>query len=108
MSLADLTNHDLIGEDQNDQLRKSLKFLGLDLPKNSFRFQCDDSIIAWKLLLAGCGVGMTHTRHGDANPVGERILSNLPEISLPVWLASHSKLKKISVLGLSMTYWHMN
>ena len=92
-SLDDLKNHDLIGEDQNDQLRQAFKSLGVDMPKNAFRFRCDDITLAWKLVLAGCGVGVAQTRLGDATPHIKRILSNLPEIGLPVWLVSHSELK---------------
>ena len=93
VSLDDLKNHDLIGEDQNDQLRQAFKSLGVDMPKNSFRFRCDDITVAWKLVLAGCGVGVAHTHLGDGNPFVKRILSNLPEIGLPVWLVTHRELK---------------
>ena len=51
--------------------------------------------VAWSLLFAGCGIGLTHVDEGDAEPLVERILADY-KICLPVWLSSHRELKTSS------------
>ena len=65
------------------------------MSNNSFRYRCDDYLVAWSLLFAGCGIGLTHVDEGDAEPLVERILADY-KICLPVWLSSHRELKTYS------------
>ena len=96
ISIADLKDHDLIGEDHGiNTFNTSLQAIGLNLTNNSFSFRCDDYLVAWSLLVAGCGIGLTHVDKGDAEPLVERILPDY-QISLPVWLSSHRELKTSS------------
>lgn len=96
ISITDLKDHDLIGEDHGiNTFKTSLQAIGLNLANNSFSFRCDDYLVAWNLLVAGCGIGLTHVDKGDAEPRVERILPDY-QISLPVWLSSHRELKTSS------------
>jgi DNA-binding transcriptional LysR family regulator len=93
ISIADLKDHDLIGEDYGtNTFRTHLQAVGLNLTDNSFRFRCDDYLVAWSLLVAGCGISLTLVDKGDAEPRVERILADY-QTSLPVWLSSHRELK---------------
>ena len=94
--IADLKDHDLIGEDHGiNTFKTNLQAVGLNLTNNSFRFRCDDYLVTWSLLVAGCGISLTHVDKGDAEPRVERILPDY-QISLPVWLSSHRELKTSS------------
>ena len=96
ISIADLKDHELIGEDYGiNTFKTSLQAIGLNLSNNSFRYRCDDYLVAWSLLVAGCGIGLTHVDKGDAEPLVKRILADY-KICLPVWLSSHRELKTSS------------
>jgi len=92
-SLDQLLDYDLIGEDRNDLLQRGLQSIGLKVTRTSFKYRCDERTIGWNLVLAGCGIGITHCRHGDSEPLVERVLANDLELKLPIWLTAHSELK---------------
>ncbi|MEM9603040.1 MAG: LysR family transcriptional regulator [Pseudomonadota bacterium] len=92
-SLAALADHDLIGDDRDDQIRTSLEALGVPVRREMFRVRCDDSATSWALVLAGCGIGLTHVRRGRDEPRVRQVLSAVPPLTMPVWLTSHSELR---------------
>ena len=95
-SIADLKDHDLIGEAYGiNTFKTNLQAVGLSLTNDSFRFRCDDYLTAWSLLVAGCGISLTLVDKGDAELRVERILADY-QTSLPVWLSSHRELKTSS------------
>ena len=57
------------------------------------RFRCDNSGISWNLIISGCGIGIGQLRYGNAEPLVKRILTEVPGLSLPVWMSSHNELK---------------
>ena len=95
-SIADLKDHDLIGEAYGiNTFKTNLQAVGLNLTNDSFRFRCDDYLTAWSLLVAGCGISLTLVDKGNADLRVERILADY-QTSLPVWLSSHRELKTSS------------
>lgn len=92
-SIADLAAHDLIGGDADGQVLQGLRSLGLKIEREGFRFRCDDRFTAWKLMNAGCGIGVAHISQGRSVPQLVRVLPPLANFKLPVWLVSHSELK---------------
>ncbi len=93
LTLLDLEDHDLVGEDQMTTFRNELKAYGLEISPKSFRFRCDNYMVAWNLVVAGCGIGVTQIRYGDADPRVKRVFTEIPALKLPVWISSHSELK---------------
>ena len=93
LTLLDLEDHDLVGEDQMNTFQNEMKVYGLEISPNEFRFRCDNYIVAWNLVVAGCGIGVTQIRYGDAEPRVKRIFTELPALTLPIWISSHSELK---------------
>jgi DNA-binding transcriptional LysR family regulator len=92
-TLNQLLGYDLIGEDRHDLLQRGLQSIGLKVTRESFKYRCDERTIGWNLVLAGCGIGITHCRHGDCEPQVVRVLADDLELKLPVWLTAHSELK---------------
>jgi DNA-binding transcriptional LysR family regulator len=92
-SLAELTDHDLLGGDTDTQVLGGLQSLGLDISQRDFRFRCDDRIAAWQLLVSGCGIGVAHLLQRRLSPELVRVLPDTPTMKLPVWLTSHRELK---------------
>ena len=93
LTLSDLEGHDLVGEDQMSTFQDQLKLYGIDLSKRMVRFRCDNSGISWNLIISGCGIGIGQLRYGNAEPLVKRILTEVPGLSLPVWMSAHNELK---------------
>jgi len=93
-TLADLLNHDIIGYDRSDQILMGFRDAGYEVDRQFFRFRCDNQVVAWKMVVAGFGVGFMQAGIGDAEPHVKRIPiadNDLP--TLPIWLAAHTELK---------------
>ena len=92
-TLDDLGNHDFIGDDGGDHVNKKFKEMGLNIGPDFFRYRCNDSIVCWSIVLAGCGIGLCHNHYAAIENRVQRVLLEVPEIKLPVWLVSHSELR---------------
>lgn len=92
-SIEDLQDHDIIGEDADDRTGAELRAMGLPIGPDFFRFKCDDPTVAWHMVVAGCGIGLGHIRLGEADPKVERVLPEMPNLTLPIWLTSHAELR---------------
>ena len=93
-SLADLGDHYLVGDIQTGELRdKFVNLFGPEIVNQIFHLRCDDHSVAWRMVVEGCGLGITHISHGDSEPRVSRILKELPTITYPVWLVTHEEIK---------------
>jgi DNA-binding transcriptional LysR family regulator len=93
-TLESLQRHDLIGLDRSDLMLRMLTFLGLTRQREDFPVRCDDQVVYWNLVRAGCGLGATQTVIGDADPMMERVAPFLKLPSLPVWLTAPEALRQ--------------
>lgn len=85
-NLQDLLRFDLVGFDRSDLMLKMMASLGLPRRREDFPLRCDDQLVYWNLVRAGCGLGAAQTVIGDAEPLVERIAPFLSLPALPVWL----------------------
>lgn len=85
-SLQDLLRFDLVGFDRSDLMLRMMASLGLSRKREDFPLRCDDQLVYWNLVRAGCGLGAAQTVIGDAEPLVERIAPFLQLPALPVWL----------------------
>ena len=93
-SLADLGDHYLVGDIQTGGLRdKFVNLFGAEIANQILHLRCDDHSVAWRMVVEGCGIGITHISHGDSEPRVSRILKELPTITYPVWLVTHEEIK---------------
>ena len=56
--LEHILDHDLIGYDRNPQIIDGMRAAGFDVSPEDFAFRCDDQVVCWQMVLAGCGVGV--------------------------------------------------
>ncbi len=91
---AELERHDIIGLDRSDLMLRMLTYLGLDRRREDFPVRCDDQVVYWNLVRAGCGLGATQTLIGDADPTMERVAPFLKLPALPVWLTAPEALRQ--------------
>ena len=85
---------DLIGFDRSDVMLQMLRGLGIARVREDFPLRCDDQVVYWNLVRAGCGLGGMQCHVGDADPLVERVARFIALPSLPVWLTAPEALRQ--------------
>ncbi|MED7677121.1 LysR family transcriptional regulator [Rhodobacteraceae bacterium IMCC15231] len=94
VSLSDLKDHYLVGDIQTEEIKHKIDILfGPEIANQIFHLRCDDHSVAWRMVVEGCGIGITHISQGDSEPRVSRILKELPIITYPVWLVTHEEIQ---------------
>ena len=99
-SLEELKEHFIVGTIPETLKQKCKVTYGQELLEHENSIKCQDYPLIWQLVVAGCGIGMTHRIQGDADPTVKRILTELNTFKLPVWLVAQPDLKKRARLKL--------
>lgn len=94
-SFAELEALDFVGFDRSDQILRLLSTQGIAVTRDFFATRCDDQIVNWALVRAGCGVGGFQTAIADADPHVQRIGDFITLPSLPVWLVVPRALRHV-------------
>lgn len=92
-TVADLAQHDLIGFDRDTLILDGMRAMGLQAKREDFAVRCDDQVVYWQLLRAGCGIGFTQRGPVLDDPALEVLLPDLPMPQLPIWLTVHEHLR---------------
>ena len=90
----DLLQMDFVGFDRSDLILRMMAALGVPRKREDFALRCDDQVVYWALVRAGCGVGATQCLIGDADPLVERCAAFIPLPTLPVWLTAPEALRQ--------------
>ena len=85
---------DIIGFDRSDAMLRMLSGLGICRTRGDFPVRCDDQVVYWNLVRAGCGVGGMQCLVADADPLVERVAPFIALPSLPVWLTAPEALRQ--------------
>ena len=85
---------DFVGFDRSDLILRLMAGLGIARRREDFALRCDDQVVYWALVRAGCGIGATQCPIGDADPLVERVASFIPLPALPVWLTAPEALRQ--------------
>ena len=85
---------DFIGFDKSDLALRMMASMGLHKRREDFPVRCDDQVVYWNLVRAGCGLGGAQCLIGDADPLVERIAAFIPLPALPVWLVAPEALRQ--------------
>ena len=92
--VAALMRLDFVGLDRSDLMLRMMASLGIQRRREDFGVRCDDQVVYWALVRAGCGVGAMQRVVGDADPSVVRIADFVPLPSLPVWLTVPDPLRQ--------------
>lgn len=84
-----LSGATFVGFDRSDTLRRGLAALGLELTADNFPILTRSQHTQWALVKAGAGIGIMTTEVGDREPGVQRVLKELPPITIPMWLVTH-------------------
>ena len=85
---------DLIGFDRSDVMLRMLGGLGITRTKSDFPMRCDDQVVYWNLVRAGCGIGGMQCPVADVDPLVERVAPFITLPVLPVWLTAPEALRQ--------------
>lgn len=85
---------DFVGFDRADLMLQMMRGLGIERRREDFPLRCDDQIVYWNLVRAGCGAGGMQCLIGDADPLVERIMPQMILPALPVWLTAPGALRQ--------------
>lgn len=85
---------DFVGFLTSDLILRSMRAIGIERRMGDFPIRCDDQIVYWNLVRAGCGVGGAQTGLADADPSVERLGIGPDLPSLPVWLTAPEVLRQ--------------
>ena len=97
-SVLDLKEHCFVGTISPILKQKIDGLWGQEVTAHINIIRCEDYPLIWQLVVAGCGIGVTHRAHGDSNPSVKRILPELQTLTLPVWLVAQPYMKERSRL----------
>jgi len=94
-TIEDMMNgHDLVGYDADEQILRGMRQMGLDARRDWFHIRCDNNVVYWELLRAGCGLGFSQIYVAMDDPQVEQVLPDLPIPPLPVWLVAHQAMRQ--------------
>ncbi len=85
---------DFVGFDRDDLLLRMMAMLGVTRRREDFKTRCDDQLVYWNLVRAGCGIGAAQRVIGDGDPLLERIADFVTLPPLPVWLTAPEALRQ--------------
>lgn len=91
--VQDLLIHELIGEDQSNNLIAGFAAYGFNLQQHHFAFRTDDRMAYWKAVQAGLGIGCIPDFLAQSD---NQIVPLLPMVkipALPIWLTVHREIR---------------
>lgn len=94
-NLEEAQGHDFVGYDRDERILRGFRSFGAEVTREDFGTRCDDQVVYWQLVVAGCGLGFTSVPIGAAEPRVEPVLTDLTLPSLPVWLTAHEALRHV-------------
>ncbi|MGZ9809400.1 LysR family transcriptional regulator [Pseudoroseicyclus sp. H15] len=89
----DMAGHDYVGFDRSTELRDIFRGMGLPIEESWFTSRCDDNMVYWELVRAGCGIGFGQRAVGRAHGMIEMDLPFRLD-PLPVWLTAHEAMRR--------------
>ncbi|MES2088695.1 MAG: LysR family transcriptional regulator [Pseudomonadota bacterium] len=100
-TVAELSQHALIGYDQNPLILTLVKPLGLTIQRNDFVFRTDNDLAQLAALRAGLGIGGCQIGIAQRDPALVPVLPKPLTFTLDMWLVTHSGLRSNPrVMGL--------
>ncbi|MBW8468046.1 MAG: LysR family transcriptional regulator [Thiobacillus sp.] len=90
---ADLLQHDLVGNDQVQDIPRGFAALGHDVPRERLVLRTDDLMAYWSAVRAGLGIGFVADYLLRTDPAVQRVLPQLRIPPLPIWLTVHREIR---------------
>jgi len=86
--------HDFVGYDTDTTIIDGMRAGNIPVDRHFFKVRCDDPIVYWNLVRAGCGIGFSQKGIGDDDPLVQELDFGFPLPKLPIWLTAHEAMRK--------------
>jgi len=86
---------DFVGYDRSELILQLMAANGFPVTRDFFALRCEDQLVNWALVCAGCGVGGFQCDIADADPRVERVAPFIRLPVLPVWLVVPEALRHV-------------
>lgn len=86
--------HAFVGYDRNSTILEGMRGSGLNIDREFFQTRCDDPLVYWQLVRAGCGIGFAQNKMGQGDPLVEPLEVDFPLPTLPIWLTAHEAMRQ--------------
>lgn len=103
-TLAELVNHQLIGDDKNHAIITGAKAYGWTLSSSDFRFRTDDLFAQWQAVKSGIGIGVVSQHLAVQEDKIMRVLADQFHYELPMWLTAHRELTSNAVMRVTFDF----
>jgi DNA-binding transcriptional LysR family regulator len=94
-SLADLTDHAVIGFDREPGVVQALRRLGVDLDPASFSLRTDNDVAQLAAIRAGFGIGACQVQLAQRQPELVRVLPESFSYPLDCWMVMHEDFRNV-------------
>ena len=93
-SMDRLGDHDFVGYDRNSDIVDGFRATGVLIGREFFRTRCDDNVVYWELVRAGCGIGFAQALVGRADPLVRELPFGQLVPKLEMWLTAHEAMRQ--------------
>lgn len=91
---ADFATHDFVGYDTNPAMVEGFRAAGLPVTREFFKTRCDDNVVYWELVRAGCGIGFVQASIGRTDPLVQELPFGHMAPNLEMWLTAHAAMRQ--------------
>jgi DNA-binding transcriptional LysR family regulator len=91
-TLAELSNHDIIGHGDDARMAEFLTDFGVTLTARNFVLSADNGLVVLELLKQGLGITALSREMASTVPELEPVLPDQLAVPIPVWLVTHREL----------------
>lgn len=93
-AMAQFADHDFVGYDRSGDIVDGFRAAGVQITRDFFKTRCDDNIVYWELVRAGCGIGFTQASIGRADPLVAELPFGQMVPQLEMWLTAHEAMRQ--------------
>ena len=92
LTLADMSQHDLISFGSAKRMIEALAPLGMTVTEQNFPCGSESGLVGWELAKRGLGIIPMSAILGDKTPEMVRLLPDADPFMIPIWLVTHREL----------------
>lgn len=89
---GDLSGHHFLGPRDTGMMLSVLAGYGLVIAQEQFTLRTDSGVVMWEMMRAGIGIAVLPVGLWPHTQGVEQVFGDMPEITFPVWLATHREL----------------
>ena len=93
-SMDQLSDHDFVGYDRSGDIVDGFRAAGVLITRDFFKTRCDDNVVYWELVRAGCGIGFAQVTIGRVDPLVRELPFGQMVPKLEMWLTAHEAMRQ--------------